>query len=161
MESNWKQEVKWAQPLPPPLEIVTIEEVVRLSRPLLRRNNVLKTPALRPPPSRPRAVLICGTRRGRSSDAPSNAFDGSGTCARFFFPLRLFVLLDNLRFAMIDGGGGNIGGEGTSCVSPIGVGSTHSSLSTSAESDDVVREKSTSTAVAFCDIGGAGRIRDV
>ncbi|KAF8269965.1 hypothetical protein EI94DRAFT_1798653 [Lactarius quietus] len=56
----------------------------------------------------------------------------------------LFVR-DDLHFAMR---GGSAGGKGSS-VSSIGVGSTHSSSSRSAESDDIVREKSTSTAVAF------------
>ncbi|KAF8269969.1 hypothetical protein EI94DRAFT_1798656 [Lactarius quietus] len=110
------------------LKIVTVEEV-RLNRPGLGRNRALNPSALH---------------------APSTALDGNGTCARCSFRFRLFVLLDDLLFAMIAGGGGNAGGEGSSSVGGIGVGSIHSSSSRSAESDDIVREKFTSTAVAFC-----------
>ena len=50
-------------------------------------------------PSRPHAVLICGTCRGLSSCRPSAILDGSSTCAcargssRF---LLVVVLLDDL-----------------------------------------------------------------
>ena len=95
-------------------------------------------------PSRPRAVLICGTRRGLSSCVPSATLHGNGTCARASLRFLLLALLDDLVLAI---GGGNTGGAVSSGVASIGVGSTHSSSSRSAESDEIVREKSTAVAL--------------
>ena len=100
------------------------------------------------PPSLPRAVLICGIRRGLSSCVPSATLDGNGTCAtRGSFRFLLFVLLDDLVFAII-GGGNAVGGAESRGVGGIGVGSTHSSSSRSTEVDEIVREEK-STVVSF------------
>ena len=100
------------------------------------------------PPSLPRAVLICGIRRGLSSCVPSATLDGNGTCAtRGAFRFLLFVLLDDLVFAIM-GGGNAVGGADSRGVGGIGVGSTHSSSSRSVEEDEIVRDEK-STAVSF------------
>ena len=69
------------------------------------------------PPSLPRAVLICGMRRGLSSCVPSATLDGNGTCAcaRTSFRFLLFALLDDIVFAII-GGGNAEGGADSSGV---------------------------------------------
>ena len=114
-------------------EIVPIE-VVGLSRPGFRRNMPSTPPFCMRPPSRLRAVLICGTRRGLSSCAPSATLDGNSTCARASLCFLLLALLDDFVLAI---GGGNTGRAG------IGVGSTYSSSSKSAESEEIGREKLT------------------
>ena len=58
--------------------------------------------------------------------------------------IRLLALLDNLVLVI---GGGNAGGTVSIGVAGIGAGSTHSSSSRPAESDEIVREKSTVVAL--------------
>jgi hypothetical protein len=112
------------------------------------------------PPSRPRAMLICGIRRDVSSSAPAspsaavtlwfwrgdddgngNETEGDNAGARASFPcfLRLFALLLEDDFVLAIGGAGTgappfgieAGGVASSGVAGIGVGSTHSSSSRS------------------------------
>lgn len=90
-------------------------------------------------PSRPRAVLICGTRRGPSLGTPSTTLEGNGTYAHASLSFRLLALLEDLVLAI---GGGNTRGAVSSDVAGIGVGSIHSSSSISAASNEIVREKS-------------------
>ena len=58
--------------------------------------------------------------------------------------IRLLALLDNLVLVI---GGGNAGGTVSIGVAGIGVGSTHSLSFRSAESDEIVHEKSTVVAL--------------
>ncbi|KAF8269958.1 hypothetical protein EI94DRAFT_1724003 [Lactarius quietus] len=88
------------------------------------------------PLTRLRAILICVTLR--SPDAPSTTLDWKGTFARCSFRFQLFVLLvEDVHFAMIGGGSMNRGGEGSSGVGGIGIGSTH--------------------LLSFCVVGAGGR----
>ena len=119
------------------LEIVPIE-IVGLSRPGLRRDKPLRS--------------ACAHHRVRSpcsSAAPAGACPQArppphSTRARASLRLLLLALLDDLVLAI---GGGNTGGAVSSGVAGVGVGSTHSSSSRSAESDEIVCEKSTAVAL--------------
>jgi hypothetical protein len=53
------------------------------------------------PPSCPRAVVICGTRPGRSSGVPPPTLDKNKTSEGDSSPLRLLALLDDMVFMMI------------------------------------------------------------
>lgn len=100
--------------------------VVRFSKPRIRRNNARNATALHPSSMRPRAVVICGTRRGQSSCMPSATLEGtlhayvSASC----FSRRSKIWM--------------IGGAGS-----IGVGSTRFSAPSlrSVEPDDIVMKR--------------------
>ena len=122
---------------PGSLEIVPVR-VVRFSQPKIRRDNALNATAL--PPHHhfhasahlwdaPRPVPLCAFHNARL-ELYACMCTGS---------LRspLFALLDDLVLAMIRGGNA-VGGADSSVVGGMGVVSTRSSFSRSAESDDIV-----------------------
>ena len=84
------------------LEIVPSGRVVRLNQPSLRIRPLTLPLCIRPP-SRSRAVLICGMRRCRPSGIPSVTLDGNGTCA--WPSMRLWLLALPHDFVAIFGAG--------------------------------------------------------
>jgi hypothetical protein len=127
------------------LDIVPVA-VVRLSRTRIRRNDTLDTSVLRRPTHRVRAQCSSVVHAaGGPPVRPPPRSTGTGH-ARAFLRQRLLV------FAMIGGGAGSSG------VAGICIGSTHSSSSRSAESAEIVREKSRmrSPFVRSC-VAGHGR----
>jgi hypothetical protein len=77
--------------------------VTRLSGPRIRRKTPLTPPLCVRSLSRPRAMLISGTRHGRPSSAPFAVLDGNGTCARGSLRYLLLALLEEL--VIVIGGG--------------------------------------------------------